>query len=895
MAKFIKSHSNYALRSRHQKTADGNIFERDFMTISSPDGYSPDSIPVYGESNFKFITRQGINVQKKHSRGSWVINNLTNSPKWTLSSLEESVESTESKVILKRNYNSIKDFAYYGSAIELIRSSVTDIIARFPAELYFSTTKFKVSGTTYYTIINEFGIDVDSEGVDASKVDNPLRYLTASINDYVLIGDGSINEICVASCSVEHLKVTCQEEEKGAIVSRVRITHDGKNHYIYVYSKQGRKKLLYDTTSGLAGWRLKPKFSLVEDFWASLDEFQSIILNRDSNPVYMAVFDTPELTSKGYVTSKKSYTWPNKNGYNPDITSTAYEQYMTRLMELAEYHDEFDSDNIWRSMTHESIKTLDWTYKRERNGAVEEHEELDTSRIRPILRLYGRSYDNLKSYIDGISTINNISYDAKNNMPDYMLTDALENSGFEIKVVNPTTDNSKQTPVLFKGEQNGYNAAEVNVEFLRRLKLNAQFLLSEKGTRKGVEDMLGLFGFTSGSDYEISEYVEIAQPTTAAYPTISNVQVQTISGIKYPYYGYIKYLNQRKDNYDAESEDGLYGLPLKAVSVTKNNVTATYVVPWFSKNKTYDEDLYFQMMGGWGYSPTKMFSNSIAPDITSIASTAEFPLFDEDIGSLKFAENLDMMADLGNIIVKEKDICYVFDISNIDEKYSFKDGESSEGFSHYFILENADYSSIVGYVEGDAKYGWKNVKISEIETNTGNGTRVLYLESIVDNTKGNAPHAGHNRYDRGESYLQRMANPFSAAKFSMLSDEDALKASSYKFILKEIKDEQKCWYFEDTSKNNIGLKNLSKTNGKYTVAAYQPSTSIGIQAYNPESNVSYDEAAANSVINTKKITISFNTGSVGNSGEMRNYIEKVVLFYVKQMIPSTAILEYEIN
>ena len=891
MAKFIKSHSNYILRTQHQKTAEGSIFERDFMTISSLDGYSPDGIAVYGDNNFRFITREGKNVQKKHSRGSWVINNISNDENWKLSTLDTSVQTTESRIVLNKDYSSLKDFAYYGSAEELVKASVTDIVLRFPAELYFTDEEFTIGDKSYYLISNDFNIDVDSEYVNTSSYADSLRFLLPNLDKYALMGNGATENLCSCSYSISRKSNSCSEIEVGSITAELSLQFTDQTYTIYVYTEGDEKFLLYEKKPDWIGYRIRPQRKYIDEFWNSLDAFQRVILNRTSNPLYMAVFDTPKESDRGYVVSREVYVWPNRYGYNPDIRSFSYSQYLDKLIGLAKYHDEFDSDNIWRSMTHESIKNLDQSY-------VAAGGDFDNSRISAILKLYGRGYDDIKAYIDGIATINNISYDRKGNMPDYNLPDVLENAGFEVMVVNPTTDNGKITPVLYKGELSGYNASEVNVEFMRRLKLNANFLLSEKGTRQGVVDMLGLFGFSEDVDYSLKEYVQVAYPIDTPYPSISNVSITTLDGIKYPYYGYIKYLNQRKDNYDSTSKDALYGLPLKAVALTKSGMTATYVVPWFDKNKVYDEELYFQMSGGWGYSSTKTFNNSIAPEVKSLFSTAELSLFDEDLSSLKFAETIIGMTNLGSLLVGENDVCYVSDISNLGTSYMFKDGETGEDISHYFILKNKNYSSVAGYLESEATYGWKNIPLSEITGNTGDGSRVLYLEMIVDNTKGNAPHIGNNGYDRGQSYLDRMAMPFSKASFSTLSDTDAMKAPFFKFVLKEQEDNKKCWYFSNVEKTSKSeLKNLDKSAGRYSISSNQPNIWIDYQTVNPEGGSESDEVAANSIINTKKLFIDFKVSREDGSmiDAMRNYIETVVLFYIKQMIPSTTILEYNIN
>ena len=45
-------------------------------------------------------------------------------------------DSNDVKIVLKQDYYDFCDFAYYGSLSELFRASVTDILDRFPGELY---------------------------------------------------------------------------------------------------------------------------------------------------------------------------------------------------------------------------------------------------------------------------------------------------------------------------------------------------------------------------------------------------------------------------------------------------------------------------------------------------------------------------------------------------------------------------------------------------------------------------------------------------------------------------------------------------------------------------------------------------------------------------------------
>jgi hypothetical protein len=59
---------------------------------------------------------------------------------------------------------------------------------------------------------------------------------------------------------------------------------------------------------------------------------------------------------------------------------------------------------------------------------------------------------------------------------------------------------------------------------------------------------------------------------------------------------------------------------------------------------------------------------------------------------------------------------------------------------------------------------------------------------------------------------------------------------------------------------------------------------------NPEGGSKRDEASSFSIINTKRIDIEFNDR---NNEYYREYIENVILKYVEQMMPSTAIFSYK--
>ena len=130
--RLIKSKSIYTIKKQHALTNDATIYENDHITIIPNDGIYDDEMALFSESNFKYRIRTEKNEKKRYIRGEYVKPNGKKDDFWTLEDISATTETEESKIVLKPNYTSLKDFAYYGSAVELIKATVNDIIQRFP-------------------------------------------------------------------------------------------------------------------------------------------------------------------------------------------------------------------------------------------------------------------------------------------------------------------------------------------------------------------------------------------------------------------------------------------------------------------------------------------------------------------------------------------------------------------------------------------------------------------------------------------------------------------------------------------------------------------------------------------------------------------------------------------
>jgi hypothetical protein len=259
------------------------------------------------------------------------------------------------------------------------------------------------------------------------------------------------------------------------------------------------------------------------------------------------------------------------------------------------------------------------------------------------------------------------------------------------------------------------------------------------------------------------------------------------------------------------------------------------------------------------------------------------------------------------------DIFYVFDLSEYEDKYGKKPNYFT---TNYFILNNVNSYYEFG---GD---GWENIPSYDIENGTNNGLRVLYLESIIDDSKGNAPHVGNGEYDDGEEFLEYFRKLFYHALKNEEFDENAYDCDTGElneeignvgFKLDVYEDNMKCWYFTDQyAEEKTRLLKLNEPENESGEIIFDGEIDNFVQVGEdavyettytskliPNSfdiasgGTQYDEGAANSIINTKKLKIQFN-GKYVLGTTFRKYLYSAILPYLKQIIPSTTILEISI-
>lgn len=730
MARYSKITSNYILKKKHQNIAKGTIYERDWVTIGGFDRFVPGKTPYYRDGNFIFTTNNIPNSQRKRKYGEWVA-------EWTYDDVKDST-STVNTVEVNQTSNDIRDFAYYGSCVELVRSSISNIINEFPASINVTDRVIYVPPTTDtgefttlsgYVVNNPFNIDMYHTNVVIEDDMNELRYLTYSYSDYTINGNA------ITSYVVSEWKgdVDCPSNDQYKNVITVTIND------IIFDGYQVEDEIIFLTNS--LSTIIKPKQNVIDEYFNNIEGFEKQLLIRSTTPLYKNKFLTAVEADSGTKMVYRTYIWPS-NDYQIDITSGDYMTYVNNLLDMATYFDEYYTDNLYSRMTHEAIKNYDWTYTREYSDGEEDDNVDGGDRVANTIRLFGRFFDDIKRYIDGIKMANKSTYDGYNNQPDSLVSDTLELSGIESYSIIPTIDGTTMSTITLTDDfltdrniswygaysVNKVNSANMDNEFMKRMLICARRIMSTKGTKQSIEMMMGMFGF-GNDDYTLTE--EYRTTTPKSYDTYHDI-----------YYS----LNQNKNLVRTDEDDYYSGVPLSDIVIGND----TYIVPYYDSDKDYDGYLYFQSKGGWG----------------SDGSDGTFEYL-ETYGYLGVVSNVSELMEINPNNLKNNDIYYVINLSDI---LDYDSSAVISDMSHMFYVTD-EYNT-------QTYTGWTNINDGDDAIKV----KAEYLENMVSININNNPHVGFGNYDNGEDYFDYMEQPFKYSidnNYLYSSDIDIAEANTF--------------------------------------------------------------------------------------------------------------------
>lgn len=502
MAKKIKV-SGYSRQTKYNDNIEYRNFSPDLVGLEFA---NKGGTPLFTMGNFSITTNLDPKIDKTYVTGKF-------SEFFTLDKLDLTVEDSvklikdNASVFLNLDETNLKNYALFGSMTEYFRTTLEEIIMKWPASLYVTPSAFYdnqfINGFTYENYVydyisdeatfklnttlinNKFGINYLQSGSLANTFNqtNDLRNLTINYSSYAILISGKEYDI------LEFTGSTYEQAD-------------------YVYFKVKGDVFSGATTGAYLFYHIKPKKVISNLFFNTLTGLHEYLLNRQILPLYTAIFKYPIRTDSGILLyASKSLTWPVTDGYNIDFDTTEYENYAQQLFDLATNYDLNETGLMTRFLVSESISEFDTVPV----ILAEVHQDTTTGqKVNKTLNIYGRSFDDINQFITGIAFAHTVTYNKQDNVPDVYLKDLARVFGWELissAIETNLLKNYTEPEVSdFEGLPVGLTSAQADIELWRRLILNSPWIWKSKGARKSIEFLLNFIGTPYGL-VTFNEYV----------------------------------------------------------------------------------------------------------------------------------------------------------------------------------------------------------------------------------------------------------------------------------------------------------------------------------------------------------------------------------------------------
>ena len=417
-----------------------------------------------------------------------------------LESVNQSREliAKEYRVYPNFDLSNVTNFTIFGSLQKRFEVSVQRIINFFPAGIeidyfyYDFTTGNTATGITYNSVSNETELTIDVARIKNpfsldysvnSKINlqnreqefSPLRDLTNTYRNYSLVVDEIPYQV---------IDLTPSTSLYSGIIKVIVIGNPFNGASI--------------TDKSLV---IRPNDYYVEKaFSENFDEVEKFLLNRLAQPQYTATFNVPIQTDGGAVELQNAtVTWPKDGLWNLDIRTPSFTNYLEKLNVIGVDFDAYKTNLITRFLVTDSLLEFD----------TPDH------KVAKVLQIYGRSFDQIKIFIDALAYMNSVNYTPGNDIPSMLLKNLAETLGWSPNI-SPITNEDFLNSVYaatgvtqYAGFSRELTPSELNYQFYRNLILNSAYLFKSKGTRRSIEFTLRLVGAPDAL-VEFNEYVYVA-------------------------------------------------------------------------------------------------------------------------------------------------------------------------------------------------------------------------------------------------------------------------------------------------------------------------------------------------------------------------------------------------
>jgi hypothetical protein len=444
------------------------------------------------QGNFEFTTAVTEKVNRTFNIGAFsepiTLENLD------IDRINESrlIFAKEFRVYPNLDLTEVTNFSMYGSLAKRLEVSITRIINHFPASLdirYMSTQS--LTGYTATNIVYDSVNDETTFTIDVDRIVNPFAIdysISAATNiiarEIVTSPLRNLNQTYLDYCiAITNTGNTTNPYDIFKVLSFDPSTSLSSGYLTFYVSGSpfGTTATTYQNN-----FQVRPNDLVVDQVFAeTFNEVEKFLLNRLIDPPYTAVFQVPAENQNGQVyTSISTLTWPLDGVWNLDITSPSFEYYLEQIGYVATELDTYKTDLLSRFLTQESFKEFDTKERK----------------VEKILQIYGRSFDEIKKFIDGMANMTSVNYTVQDDVPSLLLKNLAATLGWEPNVSPITNENfldsvfgQTNTPT-YPGYTRALTPTELNYQFYRNLILNSGYLFRSKGTRKSVEFLLRLVG-----------------------------------------------------------------------------------------------------------------------------------------------------------------------------------------------------------------------------------------------------------------------------------------------------------------------------------------------------------------------------------------------------------------
>jgi hypothetical protein len=535
--------------------------------------------------NFQFTTAIGGKNDRSFTTG--VFSDPFNLETLKIPTIEQA------KLLVQKNFqvypnfdlSQITSFSLYGSLQKRLSTSITKIINYFPAAIQVNSRNLILqTGNTAYNIVYDTTEDETTFDVPVYLFNNPFD-IDYSVNAAINIQNRPMKVS-------KYRNLTSNFESYALYLSDLNteyqmVDFDASNSLTggtITVTVKGRP---FTSTTTTSTFLLKPNSIITEQiFKDDFDEVEDFLLNREKTPIYTTTFKYPDYDSNGdYVMFVKDITWPLDGFWNLDIRTNAFDSYLQKINDIAEKLDEYKTNLLSRFLISGSIKEFD----------------TPDQKVEKVLQLYGRSFDEVKKFIDSLSFMTSVNYRIGNDIPSQLLQNLAQTLGINTNISPITNDGLLETlftttnQIIYPGQSKQETPAELNYQYYRNIILNAATLFRSKGTRKSIEYILRMVGAPEAL-IEFNEYIYIAD---------QKISVDDFYGQYAEFSGGTQYVSQ--PSYLTTDLFKIQGIQYTGFTTTgvlrQTNLDLIYypinLNNGYPESPVYTDDYFYQKGAGW--------------------------------------------------------------------------------------------------------------------------------------------------------------------------------------------------------------------------------------------------------------------------------------------------------